>query len=301
VETPHSYVLDFLRRSRIIPLVAQVSVRPLQERFRRYCARSAAPQPEAGQSKIIGKWFTWAAFALLLVGIGYALIKMTALLATVSAPELRGIIAGAGATFLRVEATLLLAALWTIPAGVVIGLNPRLSAIMQPIVQVAASVPATALFPIILLFLIRVGGGLGIGSMVLLLLGTQWYILFNVIAGASAIPTDLKEVCSVFRFGRIEKWRKLLLPAIFPYLITGLVTASGGAWNASIVAEYFHFHHQTFSVTGLGAVISAATDNGNSRVLLAATLLMAAMVVTINRFVWRKLYVISATKYKLES
>jgi NitT/TauT family transport system permease protein len=111
----------------------------------------------------------------------------------------------------------------------------------------------------------------------------------------------LKEVCDVFRFGRVEKWRQLLLPAIFPYLITGLVTASGGAWNASIVAEYFHFHGQTFSTTGLGAVISAASDHGNSRVLLAATLLMAAIVVTINRLIWRRLYALSASKYKLEA
>jgi NitT/TauT family transport system permease protein len=146
-----------------------------------------------------------------------------------------------------------------------------------------------------------VGGGLGIGSVVLLLLGTQWYILFNVIAGASAIPTDLKEVCSVFRFGKIERWRDLLLPGIFPYLITGFVTASGGAWNASIVAEYFHFRGKTFSTVGLGAVISSATDDGNFRLLLAATVVLAAMVVTINRLVWRPLYGLASTKYKLES
>ncbi len=122
----------------------------------------------------------------------------------------------------------------------------------QPIAQIAASVPATALFPIVLLMLIRVGGGLGIGSIVLLLLGTQWYILFNVIAGASAIPTDLKEVCDIFQLGTVERWRKLFLPGIFPYLMTGFVTASGGAWNASIVAEYFHFNEQTYLHHGPG-------------------------------------------------
>jgi NitT/TauT family transport system permease protein len=136
---------------------------------------------------------------------------------------------------------------------------------------------------------------------VLLLLGTQWYILFNVIAGASAIPTDLKEVSSVFRFGRWERWRELLLPGIFPYLVTGLVTASGGAWNASIVAEYLRFSGRTYSTPGLGAIISNATDSGNSRVLLAATILMAAMVVTINRLVWRRLYALASTRFKLES
>ena len=190
---------------------------------------------------------------------------------------------------------------WTIPVGLYIGLRPKLSAVAQPIAQIAASVPATALFPIVLLLLIRLGGGLGIGSIVLLLLGTQWYILFNVIAGASAIPTDLKEVCGVFRLGNLERWRKLLLPGIFPYLITGLVTASGGAWNASIVAEYFHFRGQTFSTMGLGALISQATDSGNFRLLLAATIFLAAMVVTINRLVWRRLYILASTRFKLES
>jgi NitT/TauT family transport system permease protein len=301
VETPHSPVLDFLRRSKILPLAAQVLVRPLHERLNQYFAAREESRSRTVQGSDVRRWISRAALVVVLLGVGYAFVKMLYLLGTVTAPEVRSIFVGAGATFLRVEVTLLLAALWTIPAGVVIGLNPRLSAVMQPLAQIAASVPATALFPIILLFLIRAGGGLGIGSMVLLLLGTQWYILFNVIAGASAIPSDLKEVCAVFRFGTVEKWRELLLPAIFPYLITGLVTASGGAWNASIVAEYFHFHGQTFSTTGLGAVISAASDNGNSRVLIAATLVMAGMVVTINRLVWRKLYVLSANKYKLES
>src|SRR5208337_3550765 len=108
-------------------------------------------------------------------------------------------------------------------------------------------------------------------------------------------------VCGVFRLGTLERWRKLLLPGIFPYLIPGLVTASGGAWNASIVAEYFHFRGQTFSTTGLGAVISQATDSGNFRLLLGATIFLAAMVVTINRLVWRRLYNLAATRFKLES
>jgi NitT/TauT family transport system permease protein len=193
------------------------------------------------------------------------------------------------------------AGLWTIPVGTYIGLRPKLSAITQPIAQIAASVPATALFPIVLLALIRIGGGLGIGSMVLLLLGTQWYILFNVIAGATAIPSDLKEVTEIFRFGKSERWRRLLLPGIFPYLITGFVTASGGAWNASIVAEYFRFHGQTLAIKGLGAVISRATDSGNFPMLLGATLVMSAMVVTINRLVWRRLYALASTKFKLET
>jgi NitT/TauT family transport system permease protein len=223
------------------------------------------------------------------------------LLSGLKPAELHSIFTGAGATFLRVELTLVLAGLWTIPVGMYIGLRPRLAAIAQPIAQIAASVPATALFPIVLLALVRLGGGLGIGSIVLLLLGTQWYILFNVIAGAMALPTDLKEVCDVFHFRNFEKWRELLLPGIFPFLITGFVTASGGAWNASIIAEYFHFKGQTFSTVGLGAAISAATDAGNFPLVLAATILMAAMVVTINRLLWRRLYTLAATRFKLET
>ena len=137
-------------------------------------------------------------------------------------------------------------------------------------------------------------------SILLMFLGVQWYVLFNVIAGAMALPTDLKEVCGIFGFGSWERWRTLLLPGIFPYLITALVTASGGAWNASIVAEYVHFSGKVLSTTGLGAAISAATDAGNFRMLLAATLLLAAMVVTINRLVWRRLYRLAETRYKLE-
>src|SRR5450432_1552527 len=160
--------------------------------------------------------------------------RATGMMSQLTRQEYRELLTGAGATFLRVLAALLIGALWTIPVGVAIGFNPRLARIAQPLAQIAASVPATALFPIVLLVLIRLGGGLGFGSIVLLLLGTQWYILFNVIAGAIAIPTDLKEAANVFGIRGWERWRKLILPGIFPYLVTGLVTASGGAWNASI-------------------------------------------------------------------
>ena len=299
-EEAHSPVLDLLKRSKILPLIAAAAIHPARERLDLYFARRQA-LASAGKSHRRSKWGGWILVAVLLVGIAYACMRMLALVGSLSGPDVRGIFAGAGATFLRVELTLALAGLWTIPVGVIVGLNPRLSAVAQPIAQIAASVPATALFPIILLMLIRAGGGLGVGSIVLLLLGTQWYILFNVIAGASAIPTDLKEVCSVYRFPRWERWRTLLLPAIFPYLITGFVTASGGAWNASIVAEYFRFRGQTFSVTGLGAVISRATDAGNFPMLLGATILMAAMVVTVNRFLWRRLYRLASTRFSLET
>jgi len=231
----------------------------------------------------------------------YAVAKVVMLLAGLTSTEAASLGWGLGATFLRVNAALLIGAAWTIPAGVMIGFNPRLARIAQPLAQIAASVPATALFPVVLLILIRLGGGLGIGSIILLLLGTQWYILFNVIAGAMAIPTDLKEACSICRIRGWERWKKLILPGIFPYLVTGLVTASGGAWNASIVAEYFHFKGETFTTTGLGATISQASDTGDFTLLIASTVVMAAMVVTTNRLVWRKMYRLAETRFRLET
>ncbi|MGB8260153.1 MAG: ABC transporter permease subunit [Terracidiphilus sp.] len=236
-----------------------------------------------------GSAILWGAFhaALMLRGIGW--------------PEIRLLLLGAGATYLRVNASLVIAALWTIPVGVAIGSNPGLARVLQPITQIVASVPATALFPVMLLGLIRMGGGLGVGSIALMLLGTQWYILFNVIAGAMAIPSDLKEAATVYRFTLWQRWTRLILPGIFPYLITGMITASGGAWNASIVAEYFHIGDKTLQTLGLGAQIAAATDHeGNFAVLLLATVLMATMVVSMNRAVWRRLYRLAETRYKLE-
>jgi NitT/TauT family transport system permease protein len=214
--------------------------------------------------------------------------------------EIRLLLLGAGATYLRVNASIAIAALWTIPVGVTIGSNPKLARFLQPITQVVASVPATALFPVLMLGLIRIGGGLGVGSIALMLMGTQWYILFNVIAGAMAIPSDLKEAATVYRFTRWQRWTELILPGIFPYLVTGMITASGGAWNASIVSEYFHIGNQTLQTLGLGAQISAASDSGNFSTLLLATILMATIVVTMNRLVWRRLYHLAETRYKLE-
>jgi NitT/TauT family transport system permease protein len=116
-----------------------------------------------------------------------------------------------------------------------------------------------------------------------------------------AIPTDLKEAARIFRFGNWDRWRYLILPGIFPYLITGMVTASGGAWNASIVAEYFHFQGKIVSAPGLGSAISRASDAGRFDVLLASTLIMATVVVLINRLVWRRLYRLASSRFKLEA
>jgi NitT/TauT family transport system permease protein len=235
-----------------------------------------------------------------LAAAAWGATQSVVMLRTITLADLRLLLESAGATFLRVNAALLLSAAWTIPVGVSIGLNPRFARVVQPIAQVMASVPATAFFPILLIGLVKIGGGLGIGSVALMLLGTQWYILFNVIAGAMSIPSDLREVASLYRFTRWQRWTRLILPGIFPYLITGMVTASGGAWNASVFAEYSHLQDRTLSTIGLGAQIDAATDTGRFPMLLLATILISLMVVTMNRLVWRRLYRLAETRYKLE-
>src|SRR6202795_1259102 len=221
------------------------------------------------------------------------------MLRTVTWADLRLLLEGAGATFLRVNSSLLISAVWTIPVGVAIGFNPKLPRVVQPLAQVLASVPASAFYPVLLLGLIKIGGGLGVGSIALMLLGTQWYILFNVIAGAMSIPSDLREVTSLYRFTRWQRWTTLILPGIFPYLITGMVTASGGAWNASVFAEYSKLNDRTLSTIGLGAQIDAATDSGNFPVLLLATILISLMVVSMTRLVWRRPYRLAEKKNKL--
>ena len=300
-QTPRSPILDLLRRSQVVAHVTRATWIPVREALTLRLARMSSPGGSVDSTSKLRKVLGLLLSAAALLAVLYAVVRMVAMLATLSQQEVRNLLWGTGATFLRVEFTLLLAGLWTIPVGVFIGLRPRLAAFVQPVAQIAASVPAIALFPILLLVLIRAGGGLGVASILLLLLGTQWYILFNIIAGASAIPTDLKEVCDIYHLGLVERWRRLILPAIFPYMITGFVTASGGAWNASVVAEYVHFKNQTLSTTGLGALISQATDSGNMRMLLGATVVMACVVVTVNRLVWRPLYGLASTKYKLES
>jgi NitT/TauT family transport system permease protein len=299
-DAPRSWVLDLIHHSRSLAQIRKKTVHPLSERVMLYFSRVRSSD-DAEPSSAWRIWLVRSLGVVLLAGMSYGVVRVVMILTGLQKAELQEAALGLGATFLRVNLTLLLGALWTIPAGVAIGFNPRLARIAQPLAQIAASVPATALFPVVLLLLIRVGGGLGIGSIVLLLLGTQWYILFNVIAGAIAIPTDLKECCSVFRMRGIERWKKLILPGIFPYLVTGMVTASGGAWNASIIAEYFHFKGHIYTTVGLGATISQATDSGNFDLLLAATMMMAATVVTINRLVWRKLYGLAETRYRLET
>src|SRR5579862_9901914 len=298
---PRSWVLNFIQRSPGLAKIREKTLHPIGERLLCHFAQKNDVSEHEAPAEPWRTWLLRAVAMFVIIAVGYAVVRVAVILTGLQPSELREAGVGLGATFLRVNLALLIGALWTIPAGVAIGSNPRLARIAQPLAQIAASVPATALLPVILLLLIQIGGGLGLASIVVLLLGTQWYVLFNVIAGAMAIPTDLKECCSVFRIRGIERWKRLILPGIFPYLVTGLVTASGGAWNASIVAEYFHFKGHIYTTTGLGATISQATDSGNFDLLLAATIMMAAAVVTINRLVWRRLYGLAESRFRLET
>ena len=302
-EAPTSWFYDILSRSWLVEQFPRHVSHPIIERIdqtvgRYLTARAVRRDATSTQGKS-ARWLI--ALGLIVIGlIGYTTLQAIGLLVTVSLTDWWLIIQGVVATFLRVAVALILALVWTIPIGVLIGSNRRAANILQPIVQIAASVPATALFPVIVLALIKVTGSLNLPAIILMLLGTQWYILFNVIAGTSAIPQDLKYTTSLLRVGGWARWRTLILPALFPFLITGLITAGGGAWNASIVAEYINFSGQAHSVTGVGAIIANATAHGNYALLLAATLALIVTVVTINRTVWRRLYQIAEERYKME-
>lgn len=234
------------------------------------------------------------------LALSYGLVQAASLLATLPLDAWGEIALGAISTLLRVMMALTVALAWTIPIGVLIGTNARAASILQPLVQIAASIPATALFPVLLIGLLSLPEGPNIAAVILMLLGTQWYLLFNIIAGASAIPQDLQHTSDLMRLRGWRRWRTLTLPALFPYIITGLITTSGGAWNASIVAEYTHFGGETSRVRGLGAVITESTATGDYALLLASTLTMIVMVVAINRFIWRRLYRVAESRYRMD-
>jgi len=297
-------ILNFLRKESFLLRFYRRILHPIVEwttmQFASGAKRAAASL-RANRVTKARAWYGWIFAAVVCALVIYGVYRAVGELAHLHREDYGELLRSAGLTFLRVNLALIIGALWTVPVGVAIGFSPRFSRLMQPLVQLAASIPATALFPVILLFLIRLRGGVEIAAMALMLLGTQWYILFNVIAGAMAIPTDLKEASSIFKFSALDRWRYLILPGIFPYLVTGMVTASGGAWNASIVAEYFHFQGKIVQAPGLGSTISSASDAGRFDLLLASTLVMAVIVVMINRLVWRRMYRLASTRFKLET
>jgi len=296
---PTSWFYDLLRSAHILEWFSRGVWRPLSERLDYWFIRRAAAA-EARVEKPSRPYLFFLLALLLGLGLAYGGFRAALMLAAVPARQWGEIGLGVLATLLRVSVSLLIALAWTIPVGVAIGTNPRVATYLQPTVQVMASIPATALFPVFLLLILGLPGGLNIAAIVLMLTGTQWYLLFNVIAGASAIPQDLKYTSAIIGLSHWERWRTLILPSLFPYIITGAITASGGAWNASIVAEYVEFGGKTLFIPGIGALITRATATGDYHLLLAATLAMVLAVVLINRLFWRRLYRLAEERYRME-
>jgi NitT/TauT family transport system permease protein len=283
-----SWFLDLLKRSRLLAWVAALASRLPHRQAPR---RPRAPAPPLGEARARGPAgaASLLLFLALLALLAWGAVDLVRLLHGVSRAAWGGISVAALLTLGRVLLATALGTLWTLPAGLAIGLSPRLSRILQPVVQVMASFPAPMLFPAVVALLAMLGIGLSGGSIVLMLLGTQWYILFNVVAGAMAVPSDLREAAASYRITGWRRFRMLLLPSVLPYLITGWVTAAGGAWNASIVSEYVAYRGQTLTTFGLGARIGVAAESADFPGLAASVVVMSAVVVLFNRLVWRPL------------
>jgi NitT/TauT family transport system permease protein len=295
----NSWFLDWLRRSEIIEWVGA----QLGRLGRSWAARSASleaggQKPRPGGTRM-SQAISLALFAGLVGALLYGVVRLVTILGGVPGSNWKPILVGASLTLGRVLLSTALGTLWALPAGLAIGLSPRLSRLLQPVVQVVASFPAPMLFPAVIAALRAAGVTLGWGSVVLMLLGTQWYILFNVIAGAMAVPADLREAARSYRLRRFHRFTALYFPAVFPYLVTGWITAAGGAWNASIVAEYVTFRGEILSTRGLGAQISLAAASANFPVLAASVVVMSIVVVAFNRFVWRRLQGLAETRFSL--
>ncbi|GDY33783.1 ABC transporter permease [Gandjariella thermophila] len=298
-QAPRSITLDLLRRSRIPTLLSQIAaplVYPLDRAMAvfglaEYPLRTSPLRRRTGD-------ITFAVAILAL--IAYGLVRMVTFIAdTAGFGEVGHALFLGLITFGRVIALVTVATMIWVPVGVWIGLNPKVSRLAQPVVQVLASFPANFLFPLITAVLVATGISLNWGGILLMALGAQWYILFNVIAGASAIPNDLREAATNLQLTRTLWWRKLILPAIFPSYVTGGITAAGGAWNASIVAEIVSYNGTTLTATGLGAYIHDATSTGNAAHILIGVAVMSLYVVGLNRLFWRRLYALAERRFSL--
>jgi len=298
-----SWFLDFLRSSQILQFFQNL-FKPKQITSTEAMPPADKPVvPVVAQSSSsrsgFGPIISILAFVGLLGLMGFGAWKIILLFSQVSMNNWILIVSEALATLGRVLVAVGLSAIWTIPVGLWIGLSPRLSRIAQPFVQVAASFPAPMLFSYVIFVMHLMGIPLNWGAIALMILGAQWYILFNVMAGAMAIPSDLLEAARMYGITGWQRFTKVYLPGIFPYLVTGMVTSAGGTWNASIVAEYVTDKGQTLTAFGLGSQISEAAAKADYPMLAASVVVMSLMVVAFNRSVWKRLYRLAEEKYSL--
>jgi NitT/TauT family transport system permease protein len=298
-DRPRSVVLDLLRRSSVPDLVAR-PFRPVGrglDRVTRPFGLAEHPlQRPAGRVRTGDVFFAGAVTAVVLFGAARALdyVHVNTGLGAFGPAFVDG-----AATFARVVVLLIVASVIWVPVGVWIGMNPRVSRLAQPVVQVLASFPANFLFPFAAAFFITTGISLNFGGVLLMALGAQWYILFNVIAGASSIPSDLREAMQLMGVRGWLRWKEFILPSVFPAYVTGGITAAGGAWNASIVAEVVNYGKHHLTATGLGAYIAEAARIGDFPKVLIGVAVMSVYVVGLNRLVWRRLYRLAETRYAL--
>jgi len=299
VQAPRSLTLDVLRRSRLPGAIGHPLGRlvyPL-DRAMAVFGTTGHPLRISELRRRIGD----AVFAVAVtVTLGYGILQVTDYIAaSVGFAEVGRVMLLGLATFGRVVVVVVVSTLIWVPIGVWIGLDPRITRLAQPVVQVLASFPANFLFPLFTAALLATNISLNWGGILLMALGTQWYILFNVIAGASAIPTELRDAATNMRLPTVLRWRTLILPGIFGSYVTGGITAAGGAWNASIVAEVVRYHATTLTATGLGAYITHATAVGDAARLLIGVIVMSFFVVTTNVAVWLRLYALAERRFSL--
>ncbi|MFF2079080.1 ABC transporter permease [Kitasatospora sp. NPDC058162] len=298
-DRPRSVVLDLLRRSSLPELAAR-PLRPVGfalDRATRVFGLAEHPLARPATRERTGDvFFAGAVAAVVVFGAWRAFDYVHT---TVGLGEFGHAFALGAATFGRVLVLLAVSTVVWVPIGVWIGMNPKVTRFAQPVVQVLASFPANFLFPFATAAFVALGVSLNLGSVLLMALGAQWYILFNVIAGASAIPSDLREAMTGFQVRGRLRWRAFILPAVFPYYVTGGITAAGGAWNASIVAEVVDYGSHHLTATGLGSYIADATGTGTFPKILVGVSVMSVYVVALNRLLWRRLYRLSETRYAL--
>ena len=264
------------------------------------------PQLSPEQSKRVGQIVRTLVIGSIAIFTAWALARgLVALISTLLQPwpsDAKQIPEAIVASTIRMTIAYAISLAWTVPCALAASESPRFNRVLSPIAEIVGSMPATALFPIIVAAFIQFAGGMNIASIVLILTGMQWYLLFNLLAGINQVPEDLKEAARAFGLSRLARWRKLILPAVTPSLITGSITAWGGGWNALILSEYFTYNNQTYQVTGIGSLLDAATYNKSSNgvMILLSLLSMIAVVLLLNRLMWRPLYNLATERYRLD-